>query len=213
MISEDQILQHYNYFEKEHRASHEIVGGSGKVMISAPHCVELIRDGSIKPAEPQAGVLARLLHDSTGCPVIYKLNGIDGDPNYNYKSLYKEELIDYIRAHDIRLLIDLHQLSVSREVMIDIGTAKLTNLNDMEMLNVILGAFSAQNVGVIQIDKPFGGSRDYTIASAVRSSCGIQAVQLEVNSKLLHKEFHEYNFEGVFTALKDIITKVSDMTI
>lgn len=213
MISEDQILQHYNFFEIEHTVPHQIIEGVGKVMISAPHCVELTRDGSIKPAEPQAGVLARLLHESTGCPVIYKLNGIDGDPNYNYKSLYKEELIDYIKAHDIRLLIDLHQLAVSREVMIDIGTAKLTNLSDMEMLNVILGAFSAQNVGVIQIDKPFGGSRDYTIASAVRSNCDIQTVQLEVNSKLLHKEFPEYNFEGVFNALRDIVTKISDMTI
>lgn len=213
MISEDQILQHYNFFEIEHNVPHQIVDGSAKVMISAPHCVELTRDGCVKPAEPQAGVLARLLHESTGCPVIYKLDETDGDPNYSYTSLYKKELIDYIKTHDIRLLIDLHQLAASREVMIDIGTAKLTNLSDMEMLNVILAAFSAQNVGVIQIDKPFGGSRDYTIASAVRSNCSIQAVQLEVNSRLLHKEFLEYNFEGVFNALKDIITKLSDMTI
>ncbi len=204
----ESISQHYSFFKKEYNVPHQIVDGTAKVMISAPHCIELPRKGVVKPAEPQSGVLAKLLHEATDCPVIYKLNERDGDPNYSYKSLYKTELINYIKAHDIKLLIDLHQLSTVREVMIDIGTGKFSNLSDMEMINIILGAFSAQNLGIIQIDKPFGGSRDYTVASSVSRNCDIQAVQLEINSKLLHNEYPEYNFEGVFNALKDIVMKI-----
>ena len=108
------------YFSENHENSYELLSGSGPVMISAPHSVEQTRNGSIKYAEPETGVLAKMLHEELGCPVIYKTGNKGDDANFDEESSYKNALIEYVKNNNILFVLDLHQLAPFRDVIIDI---------------------------------------------------------------------------------------------
>lgn len=179
-----------------------LYSGSGRVMISAPHATEQTRNGKIKVAERQTGILAERLHNETGCAVIIKTANINDDANYDMESEYKNALTDYIKKEGMELLIDLHQMSPRRSVMIDLGTGNGKNLTDDGLLNILVKSFS--EFGELQVDRPFAGASERTVSSFVRKRCGIQCLQLEINTRLLCPEYREYDLEGIYGALKEI---------
>lgn len=204
------IQEYEAFFGQPHEQSFDLVGGQGAVMVSAPHSVAQTRRGKIKCAEPQTGVLARLLHDDMHCPVIYKTGNCTDDANYDKTSPYKDALVSYIESNGIRFLIDLHQLSPKRDVGIDFGTAGFKNIYDLELLNILLGEFSMQDIGRIQIDVPFSASCPNTIATYTHNRCNIQSVQIEINSGLLYGDGADLHFEKVYIALRNSIRQIND---
>lgn len=179
-----------------------LYSGSGRVMISAPHATEQTRNGKIKAAERQTGILAESLHKETGCAVMIKTANINDDANYDMESEYKNALAEYIKKEGVELLIDLHQMSPRRSVMIDLGTGNGKNLTDNDLLNILVKRFS--KFGELQVDIPFAGASERTVSSFVHRTCGIQCLQLEINTRLLCPEYSEYDLEGVYGALKEI---------
>lgn len=205
------IEKYTDYFQQPHNKSFKILEGQGSVIVSAPHSVEQTRDGKIKFAEPQTGVLARLLHDELNCPVIYKTKNCKDDANYDEYSSYKDALSSYIEKSNIKFLIDLHQLSPKRAVNIDFGTSNFKNINSLECLNIILGEFTIQNLGLIQIDTPFDASYPYTISSYIHNKCKIQSIQIEMNSKLLYGVLADKYFGKIYEALRNCVLKLNQL--
>lgn len=204
-------IEEYNkYFHAPHNESFELLEGEGRVIVSAPHSVEQTREGKIKFAEPQTGVLALLLHDELNCPVIFKTKNCNDDANYDEQSPYKDALSDYIKKSEIKFLIDLHQLSSKREVSINLGTADYKNISDLNILNIILDEFSSQKSGLIQIDEPFDASNPYTVSSYIHNKCNIQSIQIEINSKLLYGDSAEITFPKILIALRNSVTRIND---
>ena len=135
MLDPEIARQYEQYFSVERDRSFELLEGARKIMLSAPHSVAQTRDGKLKTAEPQTGMLVKLLHDELACPAIYKTKNCGDDANFDEESAYKRALQRYIRTHGVRFLIDLHQLSPDREVQIDIGTGKSKNLAGQDCVN------------------------------------------------------------------------------
>ena len=213
MFNKKTYKKNVKFFLKNHKASYEILTGTCPVMISAPHSVSQTRNGKRKPAEPYTGALAKMLHDELSCSVICKTRNLKDDANYDKNSPYKNDLAEYVQQNGIKCVIDLHQLSDSRNVinaMIDIGTNWMKNLkNTLTPLNIILEAFSKRNLGILQIDKPFAASGEYTVSAFISSSCRIPCVQLEINSGLLRPAFFNIKVRKVYEALVEIIQNLS----
>lgn len=202
------IKAYNDFFTLEHRQSFELIDGQGKIMVSAPHSATQIRRGKLKEAEPQTGVIAKLLHDDLDIPIIYKTKNMGDDANFDINSDYKKALIEYIVNNKIKLLIDLHQLSPSRKEKIDICTGKLKNIDNPEIINVFFNEFLLADIDNIQIDKPFSGSLPTTIVTYVRNITGIQSLQIEINSNLLYERFPDYNFIAVYQSIKKAICTI-----
>lgn len=199
------------FFQLPHKNSFELIEGKGKVMISAPHSVSQLRNNKLKEAEPQTGVIAKILSEELGIPVIYKTKNCNDDANFDEVSDYKNVLAEYIKNNGIKVLIDLHQLSPDRDIQVDIGTANFKNLTDKRKLNVILEAFTEKDFGKVQIDVPFGASSPNTVSSFIHENTGIESVQIEINSRLLFDKFEEYKFCDVYQAIKKIIQKLGEI--
>ena len=185
--------------------------GSGKVMFSAPHCVEQVRGGKAKCAEPQTGLLAQMLHNEFDCPIIRKVENRGDDANFDPVSDYKEALTAYVRENKVAFLIDLHQLSPKREVMINFGTGDFANIDDISLLNVFVSAFSRHKLGTIQLDEPFGATYVHTVSATVHRECQIPCLQIELNSRLLGEGYGEYALETVYAALAECYKELTEM--
>ncbi len=207
MFDHNKYLAYEHFFIESHNHSFEIINGELPIMISAPHSVSQTRNNKIKVAEPATGILAKMLHDELNCPIIYKTMNCHDDANYDKKSPYKDALLEYINNHHIMFLIDLHQLSPTRDIIIDIGTGGFKNINNIDFINIFLKAFSKQNIGIIQVDKPFKASMPYTISSYIASRTGIPCLQLEINTKVLSS----LKLEAVLEALKEIVIELSSL--
>ncbi|HPE95354.1 MAG TPA: hypothetical protein PLT66_04735 [Bacillota bacterium] len=201
--------EYESFFYKNHESSYELIEGSGPVMISAPHSVEQTRNGKKKYAEPQTGALAKLLHDSLNCPVIYKTSNCGDDANFDDESTYKDAIVDYVKKHGVRFVLDLHQLASFRDVTIDIGTGKFKNIDSIKYVNIVLRAFSCRDIGIIQIDTPFDASSPFTISSYVAKKCGICCLQLEINSNAVNSKRENSEVGKVFDALSETIVMIS----
>lgn len=178
-----------------------IKDGVGGVLVSAPHCVEQWRNGAVKFAEPQTGVLAELLHAEWGCPIIRKCANLGDDANYDPVSDYKDALVDYVRRNDIRFVMDLHQMACEREILINFGTGNGKNLSDPALLQVFDTAFRRRWPDGILLDTLFSGGYPHTVSSTVSRACGIPCLQIEINSRLLREGYGDYAPEEVYAAL------------
>ena len=203
--------KYLQYFNKNRSQAFELIDGKGKVLISAPHCVSQTRNGKIKFSEPHTGVLAKMLHDALGCPIICKLANLGDDANYDEVSDYKDALLDYIVQNDIKFVIDLHQLAPSREVLLNIGTGGYTNLSDEKIVLLLKQKFESYNIRQISIDTPFTGGYPHTVSAFVAREGKIQSVQLEINSRLVIDEFEEFAFKNILDALIDITNELEKL--
>ena len=200
--------RYLRYFRsKLPRPSFKLVKGYGKVMVSAPHAVEQLRNGRRKYAEPYTGVLARFLHDSTGCPVIFKTKNMKDDANHDETSPYRDALAQYVRENGIAYLIDLHQMSAERGLEIDLGTGYGENIAaDPSLLDETINAFRERGFSEITVEKHFPAIYPNTVSAATARGCGIACIQIELNTKLLSNLYRGCRFKDVLSALEDLIS-------
>ncbi len=188
------------------RRSFAIEAGSGPVMISAPHSVEQTRAGRIKYGEYHTGVLARMLHDETGCHIIYKSHNKHDDANFDRTSPYRDALIDFVKQNGVRLVIDLHQMSAQRSELIEIGTGEGKNVAaDPAAVDELIGCFQKRGFEKIVMDGNFPATYQNTVSASVSRECGIACIQIEFNTRLLSNEFRGCRYSDVLEALKEFI--------
>lgn len=210
MTLEQQIERELAFFtSEEHSASFELLSGAGGVMLSAPHAALQTRHGRIKCAERFTGMLCRMAHARTGCPVIYKTRHLQDDANHDPQSDYRDALCRHIRETGVTLLLDLHQLAPERPMALCIGTGRGRHLCGREGLTQqIAAAFLARGFAPITVDEPFTALSEYTVSHTVAASCGIPALQLELNTALLMKESGAYRFAEVLDTLCQLVEKL-----
>lgn len=195
---------------KSNNHSFIIKSGRGCVMISAPHSVEQTRLGKIKFAEPQTGILAEMLHNVPGCHIIRKAQNRGDDANFDSVSDYKLALEKHVQYNNIKFLIDLHQLSSRRNVMINFGTGHGKNISNKALLDICTSAFSEIDSGIIHIDTPFAASYIHTVSSTIHRRCNIPCLQIEINSRLLCDKYSEYSLNAVYDALRVCCEKADE---
>lgn len=183
-----------------------LIDGKRKVMISAPHAVEHTRQGKLRYPEPQTAELAKALHESMDCPIIYKTVNAGDDANYDAECAYKETLAAYVREHYICFLIDLHQMAGFRKEQICLGTGYGKNLTDASETEQCVQAFERQGLEV-SVDSPFAASYPYTVAAYIHRECGIPCVQIEINSNLVMQSTPDYAWEQVLGALEELVDR------
>lgn len=205
-----EAMEALRYFSDgtEHPDSFVLLEGAGRVMLSAPHAVLQTREGCIKQAERYTGMLCLLLNRHYRIPCIYKSRNLGDDANYDPQSPYRDALSDYIRAHEIRCVLDLHQLSPKRPMALCIGTGRGAHLNGLEeAVTCVRNAFERFDLTPVTLDDPFSASMRYTVSACV-ARAGTPALQLELNSALLMEDSASERFSDVFAALKASIDAI-----
>ena len=167
------------------KKGHIILGGTKKIMFSAPHAVEQTRDGKIKYAEKETALIAMLLNKE-GYPCIIKTENIGDDANFDLECDYKDDLVEYIKDNKIQGLIDLHQMSPKREQMICLGTGGEDCLNLLGSHNREARFFEhfSEYFENVSVNDPFAARGEGTISRYISKNCNIPCVQVEMNSKL-----------------------------
>ncbi|MDD3213947.1 MAG: N-formylglutamate amidohydrolase [Eubacteriales bacterium] len=203
MTTEQQIDRALAYFtDEEHLCSYELLDGTGGILISAPHAMLQTRNGSVKSAERFTGMLCRLMHERIGCPVIYKTRHLRDDANHDPVSDYRDALCRYVKQHDIRLVLDLHQMKPERKTDVCVGTGHGRNLmGHSEIANAVVDVFHNRGLKTITIDDPFPATGPNTVSATVAARCRVPAIQLELNTRLLMNGYDDYCFVGVLDAL------------
>ena len=116
---------------------------------------------------------------------------------------YRDALVEYVKEKDIRFVVDLHQMACEREILINFGTGNGKNLSDPALLAVFDRAFRCHGMDNILLDTLFSGSYPYTVSSTVSRACGIPALQIEINSRLVHPGWEGYDPAAVYAALAE----------
>lgn len=206
MTMEQQIDRALAFFtDEEHACSFELLEGTGHALFSAPHAVLQTRNGSVKCAERFTGMLCRLLHDQTDCPVLYKTRHLRDDANHDSASDYRDALCRYVKGHSIGYVFDLHQMKPERDVDVCIGTGHGKNvLGYTELAAVVSRHFNEQGVNNITVDEPFAACHPNTVSATVAARCRIPAIQLEINTRLLMRGYDDYCFVRVLDALRGL---------
>ena len=187
-----------------------VLSGTSPVMVSAPHSVSQWRDGHLKSAENSTGALALLAHERLGCPIIFKTATAHDDANYDEESPYRDALAAYVANHDVRLLLDLHQLSCERPMEVCVGTGRGRNVAERELVDMVVEAFGRHVTGEITVDDPYSASGPHTIARSTSARCGIPCFQIEINSRLLLDSCADYDPDGVFAAIALIVSDIEE---
>lgn len=186
-----------------------LLDGESSVIISAPHCVEQTRNGRIKFAEPQTLFIANELHNALSCPIIYKAANRNDDANYDAQCAYKSALAEYVRSHNVRWLLDLHQMASHRENDIDLGTGRGRNFTDEAALEAISGIFRKFGIEKIVRDHLFSASYPYTVSSYINRYCNIQCLQIEINSSIVYNTSNDEGIQRIINSLKEIVIYLS----
>lgn len=162
-----------------------ILNGSKKIIFSAPHAVEQIRNGKIKYAEPDTAEIAKQLN-LLGFPCIIKTKNNSDDANFDKKSIYKEALREYVEKENIMALIDLHEMSQTREQTICLGTGgdNCLNLLGNYYVEQKLQAYFSKYFENVAINDPFKASYPYTVSRYISKVCNIPCIQVEINCNL-----------------------------
>jgi len=180
-----------------------------KVLISCPHAVSQLREGRIKSAEKETGIIGLVLNKLYGYPLILKTSNKNDDANYDPKSEYKDAVVNLVKENGYRCVIDLHQLSYKRKEEVNPGVAGCKNFKNKELLNSIVNIFNRHGIDKVSIDHPFGAYSPNTVSSYVHNHTGIDTIQLEINSRLVskycNKEYMKSHIKEVTEALHEII--------
>ena len=211
MTCEQQLDRALAYFtDEDHKASFEILSGTGSVMFSAPHAVLQTRNGTNKAAERYSGILCKILNEEYKYPVIYKTRHLMDDANYDEISDYREALCRFLKKNTIRYLIDLHQLNPDREMDICVGTGYGKNIfGKRELVDIVRDCFLPNGIRNITVDDPFPAANPHSVCATVAQCCDIPAIRLEINSKLLIQGSDGYRLSSVIQSLHELADKLN----
>jgi restriction system protein len=183
----------YQESASENEPEYLYIQGSVPVLISAPHGAVHTRDGKLKEEDEYTGGLAQLIGQESGAHVLYTRRKSNTDPNYHKNVPYKRELLNTIRNHSIRFVLDVHGASADKPYGIELGTAR--GQSCPEHKDIIIHAlerfgFNENNpdgISKLWVDRIFTGEGDNQIETVTRfvwKLAQIPAAQFEINAQL-----------------------------
>lgn len=164
--------------------------GTGNVLISAPHSVRHMREGTEKKPDMFTGALAKYVSEVTNCHLIAKIAFDDDDPNYSKNSPYKKALAKYVKEHNIEYVIDLHGASNSHPFNVDVGTDDDFNINfNNNIKRLILKSFKKERINKVKFNHTFKANTNQ-VSKYVNRQTGATAFQLEIASKYRKGDYY-----------------------
>lgn len=166
--------------------------GVRPVLVSAPHATRHRRANSWKREDEYTAAIAHWLHEQSGVHAIYPTHRIDPDPHDDHdRGDYKQAIQDIIRAHDIRLVLDLHGARGDRDFALALGSIHSQTCKPYEV--GIIRAFEAEGFSTdgvapsldrlaVNLPKYAGGTHMRTVTRFVWERLGIPTMQIEINS-------------------------------
>ncbi len=166
--------------------------GCVPLLVSAPHATRHWRGAAWKREDEYTAALAHWLHLTAGTHVLYPTHRITPDPHDDGDAgHYKQVLRQVVRAHDIRLVLDLHGARGDRDFGLALGTIHGETCLPYEA--ALIGAFAAAGFAA-RADAPSldrlalnpsryaGGTRTPTVTRYAWRVLGVPAAQLEINA-------------------------------
>lgn len=200
------LEQQYELEQFPNDREFELIAGNCPVLISAPHSVTHFREGKTKFGEFMTAPLAIALHEAIDCAYITKQKNNLTDPNFDAVHPYKQEIIQFVTANDIRFMLDLHIMSSKRVPNIEIGTGKGQNIfGQTKLIQLLIEAFEAETLEPIIVDELFTGGNPNTVSSTVAKATQIPCIQIEINWRLLDHKSEQQKVKQVIHALQRFI--------
>ena len=195
------------FLEVNKRKDNVVIDGNNNILLSAPHGVSQVRLGKLKHSEIGSLTTALILQKNTDCFLIAKTKNNCDDANFDEKSRYKENIINIIKQHNIKYLIDIHGLASNRECDINLGTHLGKNIiSNIDLLDDLQQRLIDNNF-IVSIDEPFmAGS--HTLSGSINNQFNIWTLQIEINCSLTNKKENFNRFKILLTILTDWIKNI-----
>jgi hypothetical protein len=186
-----------NYFE--------VKKGMIPILVSAPHATNHVKiTGEIKMADSYTGALACLLHQLTGCHVIYMTKQAYKNPNQENGFEYKNAMREIIEKEEIKLVIDLHAASIKHSFDIDFGTNEGKSIK-RESLNKIRNIFEKNGIEKLEENKEFKANYKGNITHDLSNLYELDVVQLEIHKNYRVPKSDKESFQRLMKSLIEII--------
>jgi len=165
-----------------------LIKGVVPVLITAPHTMEQLReDGSIKHAETFTKAISLYLNKKCGVSCLIKIKDTGVDSNRDNHDEFKNELMNYVKNNNIKLVIDLHGADHNRDFDVEFGT--LNNLTaDFSTIKELEEAFKHNGIVNIEHNSPFKGG---AITQYLYNIKDVEVIQLEINGRF--RDFNNMN--------------------
>lgn len=185
---------------------YKISMGNVPILFTAPHTMEQVRnDGTVKSREPYTKAIALYLNKHMNTYSMIKLQDTGLDSNRDNHDEFKTKLLKLVDEHNIKLVIDLHGASESRDFDVEFGT--MNNLTaDFSTINELKEAFIENGITKISFNNPFKGG---AITQYLYNKKDIDVIQLEINYR--YRDYSNLdNLELLIKALSAFIKQYKD---
>ncbi len=178
-----------NLETQEFDADYIIQKGTLPILFTAPHTMKQIRtDGTVKLREPYTKAIDLYLNQHCGVNAMVKIKDTGLDANRENRDQFKTELLRFVKDNHIKLVIDLHGATQSRDFDLEFGT--LNNLSaDFSTVRELEEAFTENGIQNVKYNDPFKGG------AITESVCGLKdvdVVQIEINAK--YRDYHHLEY-------------------
>lgn len=177
---------------------------SSKMIFTAPHAVNHLRDGAVKSADIWTGSLAETLAIATGNCSLTVNSSSHEDPNWDHEiGAFKATLVRLL--HNNQLVIDLHGMKDDHGVDICIGLGRFPNALSNSLADCFGDSFGKRGLRV-SVNWPFPATRPSTITSFAQSR-GLTALQIEVAAKYRQPKRHPSSASVLLDGFLSVLTK------
>ncbi len=154
--------------------------GSIPILFTAPHTMMQTKEnGDIKLNEPYTKALALYMNKYFHAYTLIKVKDTGLDPNRDNHDEFKTLLYDLVKNENIKLVIDLHGASKSREFDVELGT--LNNLTaEYSTVKELVKSFENNGITNVAFNEPFKGG---AITQYLYNIKEVDVIQLEINYK------------------------------
>lgn len=179
------------------------------VLISTPHSVTHFRNDKEKTGEFMTAAIAQKLHEVTGCSIITKIKNNLTDPNFDETHPFKDAMVHFVQANNVRFVFDLHIMSSKREAAIEIGTGKGKNIfHKNHIATHLKNAFEKQAITPVIVDELFTAGNPNTVCSTVAKQAQIPCVQIEMNWRIVNTKESSSQIDGIIEAFAEVIQQL-----
>ncbi|RQN37250.1 N-formylglutamate amidohydrolase [Paraburkholderia tropica] len=195
------------YFDNEQ--SFNVIRGSLPIIISAPHCGGMIRNGQAKSPEVGTASVALMLNAILGASVIYTTGMGKLDPASVPHCGFKDALTGLVEINPPLLLIDIHALHSLRSIDCDLGSMHGKSLLESSFFAESLKShFRSSGLNPITENKyPATGPWTITRWGFERR---IPSLQCEINSRwLIYPQAERSQFERFERLIFGICNSIS----
>lgn len=172
--------QQINEFEKNNKLQHYLIKeGKIPVMLTAVHTIRQEKSEYVKPSEPYTSAICQYVGNEIDGSYFIKAIDTGIDTNSIIIDEFKQRLLKMILDNNIKLLIDLHGASETRDFDVEIGT--LNNLSaDHSTIKTLIDCFKNNGINQVAINNPFIGGG---VTRYIYENTDIDVIQLEINHR------------------------------